>query len=110
MLSFTEAIAHEVRNSSISVMAVCPGPVDTEFFQVSDERVGRGRRRDSPARIAHQTLRLLAKRRPPLTSIPGATNWVQSVVAQRLPRRLVLVLAGQPSAQPASPRSGVIAG
>ncbi len=35
VLSFTEAIAQEVKNSGIKVSALCPGPVKTEFMEVA---------------------------------------------------------------------------
>jgi short-subunit dehydrogenase len=34
-LSFSEALHEELRSSGVSVTAVCPGPVKTEFFDVS---------------------------------------------------------------------------
>lgn len=35
VLSFSRGLGAELRNRDIYVTAVCPGPVDTEFFQVS---------------------------------------------------------------------------
>lgn len=35
VLSFSRALNAELLNSGISVTAVCPGPVDTEFFKVA---------------------------------------------------------------------------
>jgi hypothetical protein len=36
VLSFSRALNKELRNKNIYVTAVCPGPVDTEFFVISD--------------------------------------------------------------------------
>lgn len=36
VLSFTRALKGELKNKKISVTAVCPGPVKTEFFNVAD--------------------------------------------------------------------------
>lgn len=36
VLSFSRAIAKELKTSGISVTAVCPGPVKTEFFEIAE--------------------------------------------------------------------------
>lgn len=37
-LSFSRALHHELKNDNITVTAVCPGPVDTEFFDVASDK------------------------------------------------------------------------
>ncbi len=37
VLSFSRALNCELRSRKISVTAVCPGPVDTEFLQIAEE-------------------------------------------------------------------------
>lgn len=37
VLSFSKALHYELKDRGISVTAVCPGPVDTEFFAVAEE-------------------------------------------------------------------------
>ncbi|MBE6013938.1 MAG: SDR family NAD(P)-dependent oxidoreductase [Lachnospiraceae bacterium] len=36
VLSFSRALAHELKNRQIGVTAVCPGPVKTEFFDIAE--------------------------------------------------------------------------
>ena len=36
VLSFTEALAHELRGSGIRALAICPGMVKTELYEASD--------------------------------------------------------------------------
>lgn len=42
ILTFTEALHHELRGSGVTVTALAPGPVDTEFWQVAGWEVGSG--------------------------------------------------------------------
>ena len=37
VLSFSRALRREVKNRGIVVSAVCPGPVETEFFQIAEQ-------------------------------------------------------------------------
>jgi uncharacterized protein len=41
--TFSEAIHHELRRYGVTVTAVCPGPVETEFWEISGWRVHGGR-------------------------------------------------------------------
>lgn len=36
VLSFSRALQYEIKDRRVSVTAVCPGPVDTEFFDLAD--------------------------------------------------------------------------
>jgi hypothetical protein len=73
--SFTEALRAELRGSGITVTAVCPGPVDTEFFDLA-ERKGALHPLIAPAilkvtahEVARRALDAAAKDRPRV--IPG---------------------------------------
>lgn len=43
VLTFSEAIHQEVAGRGVTVTALCPGPVETEFWEVADWRVAGGR-------------------------------------------------------------------
>jgi short-subunit dehydrogenase len=54
LLSFSEALRNELKDTGITVTALMPGPTDTEFFEragMEDTRVGAGRK-DDPAEVA----------------------------------------------------------
>ncbi|MDM7829904.1 SDR family NAD(P)-dependent oxidoreductase [Cellulomonas edaphi] len=56
VLSFAEALRHELKDSGVTVTALLPGPTDTEFFTragMEDTRAGRGGK-DDPADVAAQ--------------------------------------------------------
>ncbi|MDP9793858.1 short-subunit dehydrogenase [Catenuloplanes nepalensis] len=92
VLSFTEAFAHEVRDSGVRVMAAHPGATDTGFFDgttaTMDPRVT-----DSPERVAARTLDDFACGR--LNSYPGRPlHRIQTLAARVLPRATVVRATG----------------
>ena len=82
VLSFTDALHEEMRGTGVTVTAVCPGPVRTEFgeaggFGGADERIpGRcgSRPRRSPA------TRWRAVERGDRVTVPGADNQLAALV------------------------------
>jgi short-subunit dehydrogenase len=94
VLSFSEALHTEQRGTGVTITAVCPGPVKTEFtdaagmpgvenetpdaFWMSAEEIGR-----HGVEGAEQGKRVV---------VPGALNRAQSLVGQHTPRALALPL------------------
>ncbi|MBO3085776.1 SDR family NAD(P)-dependent oxidoreductase [Cellulomonas fengjieae] len=65
VLSFSEALRHELKDSGVTVTALLPGPTDTAFFERSDmveTRVGQGPK-DDPAKVAAEAFDALMKGR-----------------------------------------------
>ena len=95
VLSFSEALAEELRDSGVRVTALCPGPTSTEFHSVSGgapERFGSRGVADahSVARFGYAALQDGER-----VAIPGIQNKV-AVQARRLaPRGLVTRLVRQ---------------
>ena len=94
VLSFSEAIRTELRGTGVTVTAVCPGPVRTEFPEVA----GIGGVEDrtpsavwmSPDEIAqHAVDGALHDRR---VVVPGALNRATALAGQHSPRALALPL------------------
>jgi uncharacterized protein len=88
VLSFSEALWAEFRERGIDVLALCPGPVDTNFFNV----VGRERRgleaKASPESIVVVALKALEQRKSFV--IPEWRIWLSSQIMSRLlPRAFV---------------------
>jgi short-subunit dehydrogenase len=97
--SFTEALRAELRGTGITVTAVCPGPVDTEFFDLA-ERKGSPHPLVAPAilkvpanEVARQALAAAAKDRPRV--IPGRFLAFVMNITSAMPM-LVLRLATRP--------------
>jgi short-subunit dehydrogenase len=100
VLRFTEALAHELRDTGVTAMAFSPGPTTTDFYRSSrsDES---GVRFETPQRVVAAALRALDRRRTPVSSVSGRGNtWTSRIVAL-LPRRTVLRLASSSPARSA---------
>jgi short-subunit dehydrogenase len=72
VLLFSEALWSEGKDHGVTVTAVCPGPVKTEFQEVNDARFADklpGIVWVSPEQVAEQALRAAAKGKR--TIIPG---------------------------------------
>jgi short-subunit dehydrogenase len=65
VLSFSEALRHELKESGVTVTALLPGPTDTAFFERADmteTRVGQGPK-DSPVKVAAEAFEALMEGR-----------------------------------------------
>lgn len=91
VLSFTEGLWAEYRNSGLRFLAVCPGPVDTPFFEATGNTKLRGT--VPPQLLMHvedvvgQSLRALANGKSVL--VPGASNKLVANLPRLMPRKLV---------------------
>jgi short-subunit dehydrogenase len=94
VLSFSEALHHEVRGRGVTVTAVCPGPVHTEFgesggFGGDDERI--------PDRLWLESEKVAADAVRGLENgdrvvVPGLRNQVLALYGHYLPRSVLLPL------------------
>lgn len=89
VVHFTEALAHEARSTGVTVMAVSPGPTDTEFYSTSGTTES-GVRFQTPDQVVTTALDALQRRNPPVSVISGTRNrWIKRLVGA-LPVRTVL--------------------
>jgi uncharacterized protein len=94
VLSFSEAIRTELRGTGVTVTAVCPGPVKTEFMEVA----GFGGVEDrtpgavwmTPDELAHHAVDGAVHDRRVV--VPGVINRAGALAGQHSPRALALPL------------------
>lgn len=88
VLRLTQAISEELRRagSHVSIGALCPGPVNTEFDQVADVRFRV--RSMSSQRVAMIAVQQMLLRRPVI--IPGASMKLGKVLMRAVPDALLL--------------------
>jgi short-subunit dehydrogenase len=95
VLSFTEALAEELRGSNVTVTALCPGPTATNFGQVAQaERTRMVRAARLPAEtVARYGLNSFRNRR--IVAVPGWQNRLLIQLTRFVPRSVVRKLAGK---------------
>ncbi|WP_033343046.1 SDR family NAD(P)-dependent oxidoreductase [Catenuloplanes japonicus] len=99
VISFTEALAYELRDSPVRVLLLTIGSTRSEFFAASGT-IEEGVRFQTPAQVVATGMRALDAGRPPTEVVSGTINRVNLAVMRRLPRRLALTLAAR-AARPA---------
>jgi short-subunit dehydrogenase len=90
VISFSEAIASELRGTGVRVTCLCPGATDTNFQKVAGTEETTLFRRLRPmdaATVARDGYRALMKGRPLVIS--GFRNWLLTESLRFSPRRLV---------------------
>ena len=95
VLSFSQALHHELKPLGVRVTVLCPGPVPTEFQAragVSSATFPRLLAR-SAERVADEGYRGLQAGRAVV--VPGGPNKVVTVLARLLPRRVLLAATAQ---------------
>ncbi|MGW6982178.1 SDR family NAD(P)-dependent oxidoreductase [Streptomyces sp. NPDC054932] len=95
VLNFTEAVAYETRTSSLRVLAVSPGPVRTEFFDVVGSRDAAVGRMATPEQVVTATRRALERGKTPPSIVVGLGNRLSATASSLVPRRLALTVAGR---------------
>ena len=87
VLSFTEALHQELQGSGIRVTALCPGPTQTEFFDVAEVTgiIPRMAVRAGP--VVAAGLRGLARGKAIV--VPGVTNKLMAQAHRLMPRGLM---------------------
>ena len=89
LLSFTEALWAETRGTGVDVLALCPGPTETAFFDVaSPGRPILTRGRQTPEQVVDAALAALAEGRGP-TVVPGLRNRLLSQGYRFVPRAVM---------------------
>ena len=96
VLSFTEAIANELRGTGVTATALCPGPTPTEFQKRANVGKVRGLRlmmRVNPDVVVRAGYRGMMKGKPVV--VPGALNNTIIFLLRLFPRRVVTAMVRQ---------------
>ena len=89
VLHFSEALWAEVRDRGVTVMALCPGTTETEFFDVAGGPGWVKKHKAQSARaVVDEALRKLEKRRS--FAVTGFWNYVRSLAPRFVTRKMVV--------------------
>lgn len=93
VLSFSEALYNEVRDSGITVTALCPGSTESGFHvaAISDNRQLKSRKLPSSRHIAEYGYRAMMEGKS--VAIPGLKNQILTTSIRFLPRSFVVKAA-----------------
>jgi len=92
LLHFTEALAYELRKSGVRLLALCPGPVATEFMPHDAPLMKRAPNVTTPEEVVRVALRAFRRRR--VVKIVGFLNALAAFLQRFAPRALVRRVAG----------------
>lgn len=89
VLHFSEALWAEAREKGVTVMALCPGPTQTEFFDVAGAKGWLTKKRSqTPEEVVKCALRALEKKRQYVVS--GWINYILALAVRLANRRTVV--------------------
>ena len=93
VLSFSEALWEENREHGISVIALCPGVTDTNFFEAARGHKPPARVSQTAEEVVDTALRGLAQRKSHIIS--GWSNFLMTQSERLVPRSLITRVAGR---------------
>jgi uncharacterized protein len=89
VLSFSEAVAEEVRGKGITVTALCPGPTESDFHTVAhDGNKAKDRKMPSSREVASYGYWSMMKGK--VVAVPGLDNKLLVALIWFLPKRIIV--------------------
>jgi short-subunit dehydrogenase len=93
MISFSEALAEEVRPSGVYIQACCPGYTDTDFHQTAGAKPRNPLKSQTSDQVVQTSLRALEKGKPHVTV--GWQGRLTEFLSRFFPRNLLIRRAGK---------------
>ncbi|MGB0909951.1 MAG: SDR family NAD(P)-dependent oxidoreductase [Nitrospirales bacterium] len=92
LISFSEAVAEEVRESGITVQACCPGFTNTDFHKTAGHQPRNPLSPQQSDQVVTTSLRALDAQLSHVTI--GWQGWLSQFASRMVPRRLLIRMAG----------------
>jgi short-subunit dehydrogenase len=90
LLHYAEALAEELSDAPMDVLALCPGATRTRFFERAMIARAKPPHMDDPDRVAQEGLQALGHR---IVHVVGSATYLATTAARFLPRRFVAAAA-----------------
>ncbi|MET9881427.1 SDR family oxidoreductase [Actinacidiphila glaucinigra] len=96
VLNFTEALWFESAGTGLKVLALSPGPTQTEFFDVIGTMNASGGTAafQTPGQVVETALHTLDRRNPPPSIVSGRRNHLMALSVRLLTRRRAVLTVG----------------
>jgi len=95
VLSFTEALWYESRESGLRVLSVAPGATQTEFFDVAGPAAASGATLQPVSGVIRTTMKALDARRSAPSVVVGRGNAIAASAMRLFTRRNLVLVAGR---------------
>jgi short-subunit dehydrogenase len=95
VLSFTEALWGETRDTGVKVLAVCPGPTATEFFDSNGTKPALGRFIRSSEDVINTTFMALSKEKSPAAVVDGPLNKITALSSRFFTRKTSIKISAK---------------
>ena len=95
VLSFSEGLAEELRGTGVTVTALCPGPVATEFFAGAGNAAARTPSSAEISAAACARFAIAAAARGKVLAVPGLSTKLIAMSAHFAPRAWVRRISGR---------------
>jgi short-subunit dehydrogenase len=96
VLSFTEALQNEIKDTGVTMTVLCPGASDTEFFErahAEDTRIFQDTPLSEPEEVAQAGYEALMEGKG--RSVPGLMNKIQAAASNLVPDSLLAAAMGK---------------
>jgi len=93
VLSFSEAIAYELKNKNVIVTAICPGPTKSEFADAANVNQKHFSNAPTASELAEFTYKAMLKGET--TAIHGFMNNLMAFLTRTSPRKMVTAVAAK---------------
>jgi short-subunit dehydrogenase len=90
VLSFSEAIANELKGTGVTVTALCPGPTESGFYDAAalhESKLFEGKKLPTSAEVAEYGYSAMMKGKT--VAIHGTMNWIMANSVRFTPRKVV---------------------